>query len=117
MPETGGDADLALEAVGADGGGELGVQHLERHELVALEVARQHHARHPAAAEIAVERVAVGEARLELLAELGLHAASPRRQATRAYFPIGVYENFCPPTDASYMSPPFAIVTIATPFR
>jgi len=30
---------------------------------------------------------------------------------------MGRNENFCPPTEASYMRPPFAIVTMATPFR
>ena len=35
----------------------------------------------------------------------------------RGYFPTGVNENFCPPTDASYMRPPLAIVTMATPLR
>jgi hypothetical protein len=29
----------------------------------------------------------------------------------------GWKDSFCPPTDASYMSPPSAIVTMATPLR
>jgi hypothetical protein len=31
-----GDPDLAKEALGADGGGYLGAQHLERHQTIVL---------------------------------------------------------------------------------
>jgi hypothetical protein len=39
MLEPGGEADLPLEPVGAEGGGQLRQQHLERHRPVVLEVA------------------------------------------------------------------------------
>ena len=35
--------------------------------------------------------------------------------ASGYFVPIGLYENFCPPTEASYINPPLAMVTIATP--
>ena len=54
-------SDLALEAVGPERGGELGVEHLEGDRTIVLEVVREVDDRHPAAAELALERVAVGE--------------------------------------------------------
>ena len=60
--EPGGEADLALEPVGAERGGQLGVQHLERDRAVVLEVLGQVDRGHAAAPELAVERVAVGQA-------------------------------------------------------
>ena len=59
MLEPGGEPDLALEAVGAEGGGELGVQHLQRDRAVVPEVVGQVDGRHAAAAELALDRVAV----------------------------------------------------------
>ena len=112
VQQPGGHPDLALEPVGADGGGELGVEHLERDLAAIPQVGHQHDARHSAPAELAAERVAVGQVGLELGAELGLHLSILAPEAV-----VGVKENFCPPTDASYISPPFAMVTIATPLR
>ena len=85
MLETGGDPDLALEPVGADGGCQLGVQHLERDRVPVHDVPRQHHARHAAAAEVAVERVAGGEGLLDLRAELGLHGVAATRRWKRGF--------------------------------
>ena len=65
------------------------MQHLERDRAVVLEVGRQHDARHAAAAEIAVERVAVGERGLELLAELGLHGVPATRRWNRGFLRSG----------------------------
>ena len=39
MLQPGGESDLALEPLGAERGGELGVEHLERDRAVVLEVA------------------------------------------------------------------------------
>ena len=54
-------ADLGEEAIGADRRGELRPEHLERHQPVVAEVARQVDGRHAAGAELVLERVAVGE--------------------------------------------------------
>ena len=42
MLQPGGEADLALEALGSERGGELGVEHLERDRAVVLEVAHRY---------------------------------------------------------------------------
>ena len=59
--EPGGEVDLALEALGAERGGELGEQDLEGDRAVVAEVVGQVDDGHAAAAELALERVAVGE--------------------------------------------------------
>jgi hypothetical protein len=59
--EPGGEADLALEAGGADGGGELGMEELESDGAVVSEVARESDRGHPAAPELALEGVAAGQ--------------------------------------------------------
>ena len=61
MLEPGGEADLALEALGAERGGELGEQDLEGDGPVVAEVVGQVDDGHAAAAELALEGVAVGE--------------------------------------------------------
>ncbi len=50
MLEAGGGADLAQEALGAEGGAQLGVEDLERDGAVVLEVVGEVDARHAAAA-------------------------------------------------------------------
>ena len=62
MLEPGGEADLAKEALGAEAHGELGVEHLERDRAVVPEVAGEPDGGHAAAAELALERVAVPQA-------------------------------------------------------
>ena len=59
MLEPGGEVDLAEEALGAQGGGELGVEHLDRDRPVVPEVAGEPDGGHAPAAELALERVAV----------------------------------------------------------
>ena len=66
MLEPGGRADLAQEALGAERAAELGVQDLERHRPVVLEVAGEVDRGHAAAAELALEHVAVAEGLAEL---------------------------------------------------
>ena len=61
MLEPGGEADLALEPLGAERGGELGEQDLERDRAVVPEVLGQVDHGHAAAPELALEGVAVGE--------------------------------------------------------
>ena len=55
--QAGGEADLALEAFRAEGGGELGMEHLECDGAVMAEVAREPDRGHAPAAELALERV------------------------------------------------------------
>ena len=61
-----GQPDLALEPLRSEGGGELGVEHLEGDGAVVAEVADEVHRRHAAAAELTLESVAVREGGLEL---------------------------------------------------
>ena len=63
MLEPGGELDLAEEALGAERGGELGMEHLERDRAVVPEVLGQVDGGHAAAAELALDAVAVGEGR------------------------------------------------------
>jgi hypothetical protein len=59
--QPGSEADLALESLGAEAGSELGEQDLEGDGAVVAEVPGQVDDGHAAAAELALERVAVGE--------------------------------------------------------
>ena len=59
MLQAGGEADLALKALGAERGGELGVEHLEGDRPVVLEVVGQEDRGHAPAPELALERIAV----------------------------------------------------------
>ncbi len=59
--EAGGDLDLAEKALRADGRGQLGAQDLDRHLSPVLEVAGVKDGCHAAAAELALERVAIGQ--------------------------------------------------------
>ena len=59
MLQPGREADLALEAIGPQSGGQLGVQHLERHRPVVPEVLGEIDDGHAPAAELALDRVAV----------------------------------------------------------
>ena len=73
MLQAGGELDLAQEPLGAERRGELGMEHLEGDRAVVLEVLGQVDRRHAAAAELALERVAIGERRLERLGKLEAH--------------------------------------------
>jgi hypothetical protein len=63
--EVGGDADLREEALTAEHGAQLGVEHFQGDEAVVPDVAGEIHRRHPAAAQLPLEGVAVGEDRGE----------------------------------------------------
>ena len=67
MLQPGGEPDLALEAIGAEGGGEVGVKHLERHRPVVPEVPGEVDHGHAPATELALERVPVLQSRTEWL--------------------------------------------------
>ena len=75
--------DLALEPVDVDAGAEL-----DRHDLdddVSAErgLGRREHARHPAAAELALDGVRRAEHRLQLVAEFHTAWTSPDDEMTR----------------------------------
>ena len=69
--EVRGELDLGEEPLGADHGGELGPQDLERDPPVVSEVCREIDHGHAAGADLAVEPVAVFESGLETADELG----------------------------------------------
>ena len=69
--EVGGELDLGQEPLGADHGGELGTQHLERDLAVVPQVLGEVHRRHAAGADLALDAVAVGEGGLEPVEQLG----------------------------------------------
>ena len=65
MLEIGGELDLGEEPLGADHGGQLGAQQLERDLAVVLQVLGQVHRRHPAGADLALDPIAVRQGQLE----------------------------------------------------
>ena len=70
MLEPGGDADLAGEAVRAEGRGELGAEHLDGDLAVVLEVVGQVDGGHPALSEFALDPVSRAEGTLKLVAQV-----------------------------------------------
>ena len=71
MLEPRGDADLAQEALGPERVSQLGMQDLERHRPVVPEVPGEIDRGHAAAAELALDHVAVGQRGLEAGSDLG----------------------------------------------
>ena len=65
MLQTGRQPDLALEALGAETRGQLGVEDLERHRPVVPEILREIHRGHAAPADLSLEAVAGGQLDLE----------------------------------------------------
>ena len=59
MVELGGDGDLAEEPLGAERVGELGVEDLDRHRAVVLEIVREVDGGHAALAQLPLDAVAV----------------------------------------------------------
>ena len=78
MLQSGGHADLALEPLGTERGGHLGVEHLDRHRPVVLAVPGEIDRRHAAAAEHAVDGIPLGEGGGEALGP----GTGPRRVDT-----------------------------------
>ena len=62
--------DLAQEPLGADLGGDLGPEHLERDLAVVAQVVGQEDDGHAALAQLALEGVAAGEAAFEALLQV-----------------------------------------------
>ena len=61
MLQRGGGGDLLHEALGAQHGGQFGLEHLDRDLALVLEILGQVHGGHAALPELALEAVAVGE--------------------------------------------------------
>jgi hypothetical protein len=59
MLQPGGDSYLAREALAADDACEVGSEDLDRYAISVAKIAGKVHGRHPAAAELALDRVAV----------------------------------------------------------
>ena len=76
MGEPGDSLDLAQEALGADGCGDLGVEHLDGHLAVVLEVVGEEHGGHAAATDLALDSVAIRQSVLQMLQQLIQGAAS-----------------------------------------
>jgi hypothetical protein len=68
--EVGGDADFPEEAVGADGGGELRPQGLDRDLAAVAQIGREIDRRHAAFAHQPVDLVAVAERGAKLLQDV-----------------------------------------------
>jgi len=69
--EPGADANLLQESLGAQCGGQLGPEHLERHFAIVLQIASEIHRRHPAGADLTLQRVAVPECLAERRGNVG----------------------------------------------
>ena len=63
--------DLPEEALGAEGDGEFGAQHLDGDGATVLEILRQEDQRHPSSTQLAFEAVAIAEQPLEPQEDLG----------------------------------------------
>ena len=74
MLQLGGGLDLAQEPLGAEDGGQLGVEHLERDLAVVPEVVGEVDGGHAALAELALDAVAVSQALAQLRCRVGHRA-------------------------------------------
>jgi hypothetical protein len=65
--EPGDELDLALEALRTEGGGDLGVEDLERDRAVVPQIMGEVDDSHPTTSELALDAVAVGQDGLETI--------------------------------------------------
>ena len=65
MMQIGGGRDLAQEALGPEGVGQRGAEHLHGYLALVLEVVREIDRGHPARPELTLDAVAVGEGTLD----------------------------------------------------
>jgi hypothetical protein len=70
MLQPGGELDLALEPLGTQRVGEIGVQDLKRDRPVVPEILREEDRGHPAPAELTLDPVAIRQAAFKLLAQV-----------------------------------------------
>ena len=85
MLQVGRDLDLGEEPLHAEHGAEFGLQHLERHAPVVLQVAREVHRRHAAGADLMCDLVAVGEGRGELVERVHIEWRTGKADRIRNY--------------------------------
>jgi hypothetical protein len=83
MLQAGGELDLTQETIGAEGLGQLRMEHLERHGTFVAEIVRQVHHGHAATAELALDAVAVCQSRLKAIQDIGHEAPSIRDGSER----------------------------------
>ena len=69
--QLGGQLDLALESLTADGGGQVGIEDLDRHFAVVPDVAGQVDRGHPPLPKLSLEEVAVSQFRLQPILYFG----------------------------------------------
>jgi hypothetical protein len=69
--QAGGGVDLALEPLGAEGRGEVGVEDLEGDQPIVLEIAGEEDGGHAAPPELSLECVAAAQPFLELRPQVG----------------------------------------------
>jgi hypothetical protein len=69
--QAGGELDFAEEPVGAEHGRQLGMQHLDRHPPLVLQVLRQVHRGHAPAAQLTLDGVAISQGGAETKVEIG----------------------------------------------
>jgi hypothetical protein len=65
MLQLGSELDFPKEAIGAEGGGEFGMQYLQRYQSGVPKIVRQVDRGHSAAAEFALDPIAVTQRRQE----------------------------------------------------
>ena len=65
MLEPGGDLDLAQEALVAEGGGQLGAEHLDRDRPLVLHVGREKHDGHSPGADFSLYAAALSQSGLQ----------------------------------------------------
>ena len=77
------ELDFPLEPLGAEHGGELGSQHLDRDRPTVPEIVREVHGGHATVAELPLDAVAIGEGGGEAVLDGGtggIHALSLSRE-------------------------------------
>ena len=70
MLQRGGGPDLGDEPLGADGGGQLRLEDLDRDLPIVLQVLGEEHRGHPSFAQLAFDPVTIGEERGEPLGDV-----------------------------------------------
>ncbi len=71
MVQACGDGNLPQESLGTECGGEHGIQDLESDGAIMLQVPGEEHGPHSPTPDLALDRVAVGQRRLEVIQQLG----------------------------------------------
>jgi hypothetical protein len=80
--QVGGDLDLVQEPLGAEDGRKLRVENLDGDLAIVLQVVGEVDRRHAAAAELALDAIAVGQSGLQAFKNVG-HGSSKTRSYVR----------------------------------